>query len=59
MKTSELLKAIEEAFEKKLEEKTGWGRKELLSAYRSAVNEVLLEIADKAVKEEDRENGNG
>lgn len=57
MKTSELLKAIEEAFEKKLEAKTGWGRKELLSAYRSAVNEVLLEIADKAVKEEGNDNG--
>lgn len=57
MKTSELLKAIEESFEKKLEEKTGWGRKELLSAYRSAVNEVLLEIADKAGKEEGNDNG--
>lgn len=57
MKTSELLKAIEEAFEKKLEEKTGWGRNEVKNAYRSAVNEVLLEIADKAVKEEGRENG--
>lgn len=57
MKTSELLKAIEEAFEKKLEVKTGWGRKELLSAYRSAVNEVLLQIADKAVKEEGNDNG--
>jgi len=57
MRTSELLKAIEEAFEKKLEGKTGWGRREIKSAYRAAVNEVLSEIADKAVKGEGRENG--
>ncbi len=50
MKTSELLKAIEKAFEEKLEEKTGWGRNEIKAAYRSAVTDVLITVADKTIE---------
>lgn len=50
MKTSDLLKAIETAFEKKLDEKTGWGRNEIKTAYRSSVNDVLLLMADRTIK---------
>lgn len=57
MKTSELLGAIQEAFEKRLEEKTGWGRNEIKSAYRAAVNEVLMDIADKVVNDGGQDNG--
>lgn len=52
MKTSDLLKKIEETFHQKLEDKTGWGRNEIKQAYQSAVNEVLLEISDKVIKDE-------
>lgn len=52
MKTSELLKKIEQAFGEKLEEKTGWGRNEVKSIYQSVVNEVLIQIADKVIKDE-------
>lgn len=50
MKTSELLKAIDKAFEEKLEEKTGWGRNEIKAAYRSVVTEVLMAVADTTVE---------
>ncbi len=50
MKTSELLKAIDKAFEEKLEEKTGWGRNEIKAAYRSVVIETLMAIADKTIE---------
>lgn len=50
MKTSELLKTIDEAFDKKLEEKTGWGRNEVKTAYRQVVTEVLMAVADKIVE---------
>ncbi|MDH6310902.1 hypothetical protein M2451_004059 [Dysgonomonas sp. PFB1-18] len=53
MKTSELLKQIEQAFAQKLEEKTGWGRNEIKAAYRSAVNETLMEITDKIIENEE------
>ncbi|HML65294.1 MAG TPA: hypothetical protein PKC55_10725 [Dysgonomonas sp.] len=46
MKTSELLKAIDKAFEKRLDEKTGWGRNEIKAAYRLVVTEVLMAVAD-------------
>jgi len=52
MKTSELLKDIEQAFDKKLQEKTSWGRNEVKSAYQSVVNDILLKIADNIVKDE-------
>lgn len=50
MKTSELLKAIDEAFEEKLEDKTGWGRNEIKAAYRSVVTEVLMAVADTTIE---------
>lgn len=52
MKTSELLKEIEHAFDEKLNEKTSWGRNELKTVYQSVVNNVLLQIANKMVKDE-------
>lgn len=52
MKTSELLKDIEQAFEEKLSGKTGWGRNEIKTAYQQAVNEVLMQITDQVVKDE-------
>lgn len=41
-----LLKRIEELFTEKLQAKTGWGRNEVLKAYKSSVNEALLEFID-------------
>lgn len=38
-----LLKRIAEIFEDKLQAKTGWGRNEILTVYRDAVNEALIE----------------
>jgi hypothetical protein len=43
----ELLVRIEELFKERLLEKTGWGRNEVLSAYKDAVNEAILEMVDK------------
>ena len=41
-----LLKRIEELFTEKLQAKTGWGRNEILTAYKEAVNEAILEMLD-------------
>lgn len=41
-----LLKRIEEIFTKKLQAKTGWGRNEILTAYKDSVSEAILEIID-------------
>lgn len=41
-----ILKRIEEIFEEKLQVKTGWGRNEIIQAYREAVNEALIELLD-------------
>jgi len=41
-----LLKRIEELFTEKLQAKTGWGRNEVLAAYKEAVNEAILEMLD-------------
>lgn len=41
-----LLKRIEEIFTEKLQLKTGWGRNEILIAYKEAVNEAVLEMLD-------------
>jgi len=41
-----LLKRIDEIFEQKLQEKTGWGRNDVLKIYREAVNEAILEMLD-------------
>jgi PP-loop superfamily ATP-utilizing enzyme len=50
MKTTELLKKIEEKFGEKLEVKTGWGKNEVKSAYQSAVIEVLSELTEKLIE---------
>lgn len=44
MKT--VLKRIEEIFTEKLSAKTGWGRNEVLEAYRDSVNEALMELLE-------------
>ena len=41
-----ILKRIEEIFAEKLQAKTGWGRNEIMQAYREAVNEALMELLD-------------
>ncbi len=43
MNTKQLLHRIEELFQAKLQSKTGWGRNEIMSAYKEAVSEALLE----------------
>lgn len=42
-----LLIRIEELFEEKLQEKTGWGRNDVLKIYKESVNEAILELLDK------------
>lgn len=43
-KLADVLQRIDESFEKKLQSKTGWGRNEVLTQYRNAVREALLEL---------------
>lgn len=40
------VKKLSEVFENKLKTKTGWGKNEVLIAYKDSVNESLLEIID-------------
>ena len=47
MSTKELLKLIDEKFETKLQERTGWGKNDVINAYRQCVNEVILESMDR------------
>lgn len=50
MSTTKVLKRIDELFDEKLQTKTGWGKNEVLIAYRDIVsktlNEVLAEMLD-------------
>ena len=46
MKSKNLLKRIDEIFEQKLQEKTGWGKNDVLKAYRESVNEAILDLLD-------------
>lgn len=46
MTTKDLLKQIERNFHEKLQEKTGWGRNEVISLYKDATNEVLADTID-------------
>ena len=39
----QLLEAIKVKFETRLQEKTGWGRNEIIRAYNDCVTEALLE----------------
>lgn len=39
-----LLKRIDEIFAAKLQSKTGWGRNDVLNAYRDSVREALMEL---------------
>jgi len=41
-----LIERIGELFEAKLQERTGWGRNDVLKIYREAVNEAILEMLD-------------
>lgn len=43
MNTKKLLDLIQKKFQEKLMAKTGWGRNEILSAYKDAVSEALME----------------
>jgi hypothetical protein len=42
-----LIQRIEEIFTLKLQVKTGWGRNDVLTIYKEAVNEAVLEMLDK------------
>ena len=39
----EILLRIEAIFEAKLKEKTGWGRNDVMAAYKQSVSEALME----------------
>lgn len=41
-----LLERIEILFIGKLQSKTGWGRNDVITIYREAVNEAILELID-------------
>ena len=41
-----LLLRIEKIFTEKLSRKTGWGRNEVLVAYKDSVNQALMEMLD-------------
>ncbi len=41
-----LLQLIEEKFQERLQAKTGWGRIDVMSEYKSAVNDALAELLD-------------
>lgn len=41
-----LLGRIETIFNEKLSSKTGWGRNEVMAAYKESVNQALLELLD-------------
>lgn len=41
-----LIKQIEKRFKEKLQRKTGWGRNEVLLAYKEAVNEAIFDMLD-------------
>ena len=41
-----LLKRIEELFTAKLRAKTGWGRNDVMTIYKEAVNEAILELIE-------------
>jgi hypothetical protein len=46
MTQKELLKRIEELFTAKLAVKTGWGRNEILSAYKDSVSDAIMEMVE-------------
>jgi hypothetical protein len=50
MKIKELLKLIEENFIIRLSEKTGWGRNEVLSAYKASVAAALIKAVEDATE---------
>ncbi len=41
-----LLQRVEEIFALKLQAKTGWGRNDVLAAYKESVSEAILELLD-------------
>lgn len=41
-----LLLRIEQLFTEKLQSKTGWGRNEILAAYKESVSEAIMEMLD-------------
>ncbi len=43
---ADILKRLEELFEMKISQKTGWGKNEIMKVFRKAVTEVLLEIVE-------------
>lgn len=42
----DLINKISELFEIKLQEKNGWGKNEVLKAYKECVIEAILEVVD-------------
>lgn len=41
-----LLQRIEEIFTAKLQVKTGWGKNDVLAAYKDSVREAMMELID-------------
>ena len=46
----DIFRRLEEIFEKSISRKTGWGKNEIMKAYREAVQAVLIEIIDGKLK---------
>lgn len=46
MTTSQILQRVDELFSTALQAKTGWGRVEIMAAYRQAQTQALSEAVD-------------
>ena len=46
----DIFRRLEEIFEEKINKKTGWGKNEIMKAYREAVQGVLIEIIEGTLK---------
>ena len=56
MHFSSILKEIDKRFQEALSAKTGWGRNEVLSAYRDVVIKTLADIVDTVVEDSSSKN---
>ena len=55
MKTyTTLLNKIEKYFEEKLSRKTGWGKNEVMQAYKDSVVQALMEMAIEILEKKER-----
>ena len=53
MLCSEMIERIREKFFMKLDEKTDWGKLQIMQAYNEAITEGLIEFADKIIEKEE------